>query len=55
MLDSTNFVDGDLVELFLDLNQDEVNEVLEGAEGGQPLNVPLDEVTKLVEELSRLH
>lgn len=48
-------MDGDLVELFLDLNQDEINEVLEGAEGGERLTASLEEVTKLVEELSRLH
>jgi DNA damage-binding protein 1 len=43
------------VELFLDLNPDEVNDVLEGVEGGQPLKVSVEDVTKLVEELSRLH
>ncbi|KAI8360101.1 DNA damage-binding protein 1-like protein [Mortierella sp. GBAus27b] len=54
-IQSTNFVDGDLIELFLDLSQDEINDVLEGADGGEPIKVPVEEVTKLVEELSRLH
>ncbi|KAG0202400.1 DNA damage-binding protein 1a [Mortierella sp. GBA30] len=54
-LPSTNFVDGDLVELFLDLSEDELNDVLEGADGCEPIKVPVEEVTKLVEELSRLH
>jgi DNA damage-binding protein 1 len=54
-LPSTNFVDGDLIELFLDLSQDEINDVLEGADGGDPIKVPVEEITRLVEELSRLH
>ncbi|KAG0292818.1 DNA damage-binding protein 1a [Dissophora globulifera] len=54
-LPSTNFIDGDLIELFLDLSHDEVNNVLEGAEGGEPIKIPHEEITKLVEELSRLH
>ncbi|CAO3569563.1 unnamed protein product [Mortierella alpina] len=54
-LPSTNFVDGDLIELFLDLSQDELNDVLEGANDGEPIQVPVEELTKLVEELSRLH
>ncbi|KAG0365622.1 DNA damage-binding protein 1a [Gamsiella multidivaricata] len=54
-LPSTNFVDGDLIELFLDLSQDEINDVLEGPEDGEPIKVPVEEITKLVEELSRLH
>ncbi|KAF8930905.1 DNA damage-binding protein 1a [Dissophora ornata] len=54
-LPSTNFIDGDLIEVFLDLSQDEVNNVLEGAEGGEPIKVSVEEITKLVEELSRLH
>ncbi|KAI1295060.1 DNA damage-binding protein 1a [Mortierella claussenii] len=54
-LPSTNFVDGDLIELFLDLNQDEINDVMMGTEESGPLNVPLEDITKLVEELSRLH
>ncbi|KAF9197041.1 DNA damage-binding protein 1a [Haplosporangium sp. Z 11] len=54
-LPSENFVDGDLIELFLDLSQDEVNHVLEGPDGCQPIKVPVDELTRLVEELSRLH
>ncbi|KAF9543117.1 DNA damage-binding protein 1a [Mortierella hygrophila] len=54
-LPSTNFVDGDLIELFLDLTEDEVNKVMMGSEGGEAIDVPVTEVTKLIEELSRLH
>ncbi|KAG0274322.1 DNA damage-binding protein 1a, partial [Linnemannia exigua] len=55
-LASTNFVDGDLIELFLDLTEDEVNKVMMGShEGGEPIHLPVTEITKLVEELSRLH
>ncbi|KAF9902706.1 DNA damage-binding protein 1a [Lobosporangium transversale] len=54
-LPSTNFVDGDLIELFLDLSQDEINDVLTGTEASGPVNASVEEVTKLVEELSRLH
>ncbi|KAF9971393.1 DNA damage-binding protein 1a [Actinomortierella ambigua] len=55
VLSSENFIDGDLVEMFLDLNQDEINAVMEGANGGQPITAPVEEVIKLVEELLRLH
>ncbi|KAF9098142.1 DNA damage-binding protein 1a [Mortierella sp. AD031] len=58
---STNFVDGDLIELFLDLTEEEVNKVLtggkdkDGKEIGEPITTPVAEIIKLVEELSRLH
>ncbi|KAG0252722.1 DNA damage-binding protein 1a [Actinomortierella ambigua] len=55
VLSSENFIDGDLVEMFLDLNHDEINAVMEGANGGQPIVAAVEEVTKLVEELLRLH
>lgn len=48
-------MDGDLIELFLDLTEDEVNRVMLGPEGGEAIDVPVVEVTKLIEELSRLH
>ncbi|KAF9437707.1 DNA damage-binding protein 1a [Entomortierella beljakovae] len=54
-LASANFVDGDLIELFLDLSQDEINNVMDGPEDGERIKVPVDEIIKLVEELSRLH
>ncbi|KAF9583420.1 DNA damage-binding protein 1a [Lunasporangiospora selenospora] len=54
-LPTTNFVDGDLVELFLDLSQDEINDVMEGVDGGSQITIPVTEVTRMVEELSRLH
>ncbi|KAF9103191.1 DNA damage-binding protein 1a [Mortierella sp. AM989] len=52
---STNYIDGDLIELFLDLTHDEINSVLGGPQDGEPIEVPVEEITKLVEELSRLH
>lgn len=48
-------MDGDLVELFLDLTEDEVNKVMMGSDGGEAISVPVAELTKLIEELSRLH
>ncbi|KAF9327916.1 DNA damage-binding protein 1a [Podila minutissima] len=71
-LPQSGFIDGDLIELFLDLNEDEINLVMEGKSSGEgagedlfgnsagleksdKINVPVDEVTKMVEELLRLH
>jgi hypothetical protein len=39
----------------LDLTEDEVNKVMMGSDGGEAINVPVTEVIKLIEELSRLH
>lgn len=46
---SSGFIDGDLVEAFLDLPRDKMLKVAEDAQ------LPLDELLKTVEELSRLH
>lgn len=47
-LPASNFIDGDLVEAFLDLRRDRMEEVAEA------MKMPLDDLTKLIEEL-RLH
>lgn len=44
-----NFIDGDLIEQFLDLRKDVMQKVAEKIEGGPPL----EELTRTVEELSR--
>lgn len=43
------FIDGDLVETFLDLKLDQMEYV------AQAVNVPVDDLVKMIEELSRLH
>lgn len=43
------FIDGDLVETFLDLSRDKMEQV------ANQTNVPVEELVKMVEELSRLH
>ncbi len=48
-----HFIDGDLIETFLDLSDRQQVEVVNGMEGGPQLL--LAEVQKLVEELSRAH
>ena len=48
-LKSKGFIDGDFVETFLDLDAQSKSKCCEGIEGG------VDEVHRLIEELSRLH
>lgn len=45
-----NFVDGDLIEQFLELNRDSMEKVAE--EMG---NVTVEEIAKRVEDMARLH
>lgn len=59
---SVGFIDGDLVERFLDLPRDKMELVVKNMKptqpGGQDVNSNsnlLDEIIKLVEDLSRLH
>ncbi|KAG0339195.1 DNA damage-binding protein 1a [Podila humilis] len=67
-LPQSGFIDGDLIELFLDLSEDDINLVMEGKNGdGTPtedihgvdmaekINVSVGDITKMVEELLRLH
>ncbi|GMI95411.1 damaged DNA binding protein 1A [Hibiscus trionum] len=44
-----NFLDGDLIELFLDLSRGEMEEI------SKEVNVSVEELSKRVEELTRLH
>lgn len=48
-----NAIDGDLVELMLDLPKDEVSRVMDKIPEEE--RTPLPELTKLVEDLQRLH
>jgi len=49
--DSHGFIDGDLVELFLDLKKETMNEVL----SLMPAGTDSDVLYRLIEDLSRLH
>ncbi|KAK1698870.1 hypothetical protein QYE76_015567 [Lolium multiflorum] len=49
MLDARNFLDGDLIESFLDLNRGKMEEVAEA------MAVRVEELLQRVEELTRLH
>lgn len=46
---AVGFIDGDLVETFLDLSRSRMDQVAQDTE------IPVDELIKLIEELSRLH
>ncbi|KAJ3679366.1 hypothetical protein LUZ60_017377 [Juncus effusus] len=48
-VDSRNFLDGDLIESFLDLNRTRMDEV------SKAMAVPVEELCKRVEEMTRLH
>eukprot|EP00871_Galdieria_phlegrea_P002229 jgi/Galph1/3006/GphlegSOOS_G1662.1 len=47
--DSKNYLDGDLIERFLDLSRDKMELV------AKKVNVPVEELSKQIEELSRIH
>ena len=47
--DAKNFLDGDLIESFLDLSRSKMEEV------SKAMTVPVEELMKRVEELTRLH
>ncbi|KAK7842150.1 dna damage-binding protein 1 [Quercus suber] len=49
VVDARNFLDGDLIESFLDLNRRKMDEV------SKAMNVTVEELCKRVEELTRLH
>ncbi|XP_071830754.1 DNA damage-binding protein 1-like [Apostichopus japonicus] len=53
-----NFIDGDLIESFLELNQDKMEEVSQGLqidEGGMKRDATVNDLVKIVEELTRIH
>ncbi|XP_010537808.1 PREDICTED: DNA damage-binding protein 1a [Tarenaya hassleriana] len=47
--DARNFLDGDLIESFVDLSRSKMEEI------SKAMNVPVEELCKRVEELTRLH
>lgn len=54
-MEARNFIDGDLIESFVDLRREQQQEVVDGAKGGKPLGISVEELGKLVEELMRIH
>ncbi|KAG1365035.1 DNA damage-binding protein 1 [Cocos nucifera] len=48
-VDARNFLDGDLIESFLDLSRNRIDEI------SKAMGVPVEELCKRVEELTRLH
>jgi DNA damage-binding protein 1 len=48
-VDAHNFLDGDLIESFLDLSRSHMEDI------AISLDVPVEELCKRVEELTRLH
>ncbi|XP_044745823.1 DNA damage-binding protein 1 [Coccinella septempunctata] len=59
MEQSEGFIDGDLIESFLDLSQDKMKEVAEGLqmvqEGGMKQECTVEDLVKIVEDLTRIH
>lgn len=45
--DAKNFLDGDLIESFLDLKIDKMNEVVKG------IDISVEELTKLIENIQQ--
>ncbi|WAR03144.1 DDB1-like protein [Mya arenaria] len=56
---SSGFIDGDLVESFLDLSRDKMGEVVQGLQiddgSGMKRDANVDDLVKMVEELTRIH
>lgn len=56
---STGFVDGDLIESFLDLNRDKMQEVVQGLQmddgSGMKREATVDDIVKMIEEMTRIH
>uniref|UniRef100_T1GI24 Uncharacterized protein n=1 Tax=Megaselia scalaris TaxID=36166 RepID=T1GI24_MEGSC len=56
--DADGFIDGDLIESFLDLNREKMAETVNGLEkvtAGKKEEVSIDDVIKIVEDLTRIH
>ncbi|XP_077517373.1 DNA damage-binding protein pic [Amblyomma americanum] len=53
------FIDGDLIESFLDLSRDKMQEVVQGIQmddgSGMKKDATVDDLIKIIEELSRIH
>lgn len=56
---STGFIDGDLIESFLDLSRDKMQEVVQGIQiddgSGMKREATIDDLVKIIEELTRIH
>lgn len=56
---ATGFIDGDLIESFLDLSRDKMQEVVQGIQmddgSGMKRDTSVDDLVKIIEELSRIH
>uniref|UniRef100_A0A0B7AQY1 DNA damage-binding protein 1 n=1 Tax=Arion vulgaris TaxID=1028688 RepID=A0A0B7AQY1_9EUPU len=55
---SMGFIDGDLIESFLDLNRDKMQEVVQGLQiddGDMKRDATVDDLVKIIEELTRIH
>ncbi|XP_063400808.1 DNA damage-binding protein 1-like [Mytilus trossulus] len=56
---STGFIDGDLIESFLDLNRDKMQEVVQALQmddgSGMKRESTVDDIVKMIEELTRIH
>ncbi|XP_041365594.1 DNA damage-binding protein 1-like isoform X2 [Gigantopelta aegis] len=56
---STGFIDGDLIESYLDLNRSKMQEVVQGLQiddgSGMKREATVDDLVKMIEELTRLH
>lgn len=56
---ATGFIDGDLIESFLDLSRDKMQEVVQGIQmddgSGMKRDASVDDLIKIIEELSRIH
>ncbi|CAO3669571.1 unnamed protein product [Rhizopus stolonifer] len=53
--EAMNFIDGDLIESFLDLSSQQMQSVVDGLQGGRKLDLTVENLCKVVEELMSIH
>lgn len=53
--EAVNFIDGDLIESYLDLTPQQMQEVVDGLHGGRKLDKSVEDLCKVVEELMSAH
>ncbi|KAI7892669.1 mono-functional DNA-alkylating methyl methanesulfonate N-term-domain-containing protein [Mucor mucedo] len=53
--EAVNFIDGDLIESYLDLTPQQMQEVVDGLYGGRKLDKSVEDLCKVVEELMSAH
>jgi DNA damage-binding protein 1 len=53
--EAVNFIDGDLIESFLDLTPQQMQAVVDGLHGGRKLDKSVEDLCKVVEELMSAH